>query len=121
MSDETPTSGRVIGTDDDDAPERVGLPGLPAGTAWYEGPLRVRPVSLNMHGYVLCAQTLPPPVPSRTESRLSVLRGSGAPVLEPAAQEFADATANPPYLFDLSIEDGRKTGAAMCSRCMAGV
>ena len=22
------------------------------------------------------------------------------PVLEPAAQEFADATANPPYLFD---------------------
>jgi acetyl esterase len=31
------------------------------------------------------------------------------PVLEPAAQEFADATANPPYLFDLSIEDGRKT------------
>jgi acetyl esterase len=30
-------------------------------------------------------------------------------VLEPAAQEFADATANPPYLFDLPIEDGRRT------------
>jgi acetyl esterase/lipase len=29
-------------------------------------------------------------------------------VLEPAAQEFADATANPPYLFDLPIEDGRR-------------
>jgi acetyl esterase len=31
------------------------------------------------------------------------------PVLEPAAQEFADATANPPFLFDLSIEEGRRT------------
>jgi acetyl esterase len=31
------------------------------------------------------------------------------PVLEGAAQAFADATANPPYLFDLSISDGRKT------------
>jgi acetyl esterase len=30
------------------------------------------------------------------------------PVLEPAAQEFADATANPPYLFDLGPADGRK-------------
>jgi acetyl esterase len=30
------------------------------------------------------------------------------PVLEPAAQEFADSTANPPYLFDLSIAEGRK-------------
>jgi acetyl esterase len=30
------------------------------------------------------------------------------PVLETAAQEFADSTAKPPYLFDLSIEDGRK-------------
>jgi acetyl esterase/lipase len=29
-------------------------------------------------------------------------------VLEPAAQEFADATANPPYLFDLGPEKGRK-------------
>jgi acetyl esterase/lipase len=30
-------------------------------------------------------------------------------VLEPAAQEFADATANPPYLFDLGPIDGRTT------------
>jgi acetyl esterase len=30
------------------------------------------------------------------------------PVLEPAAQEFADATANPPYLFDLGPEKGRE-------------
>ncbi|GAA1771354.1 alpha/beta hydrolase [Nocardioides hankookensis] len=31
------------------------------------------------------------------------------PVLEPAAQEFVEATADPPYLFDLSVEEGRKT------------
>ncbi|MFD7834734.1 alpha/beta hydrolase [Streptomyces sp. NPDC059761] len=30
------------------------------------------------------------------------------PVLEPAAAEFAAATANPPYLFDLSPVEGRK-------------
>ncbi|MFG2848592.1 alpha/beta hydrolase [Kitasatospora sp. NPDC048296] len=30
------------------------------------------------------------------------------PVLEPAAQEFAGATANPPYLFDLGPVEGRK-------------
>ncbi|GHA07870.1 esterase [Streptomyces tauricus] len=30
------------------------------------------------------------------------------PVLEPAAQAFAEATANPPYLFDLAPADGRK-------------
>jgi acetyl esterase len=30
-------------------------------------------------------------------------------VLEPAAQEFADATAAPPYLFDLGPVEGRKT------------
>ncbi|RKR92219.1 acetyl esterase/lipase [Micromonospora pisi] len=30
------------------------------------------------------------------------------PVLEPAAQAFADATANPPYLFDLGPINGRK-------------
>lgn len=30
------------------------------------------------------------------------------PVLEPAAQAFADATANPPYLFDLGPVEGRK-------------
>ncbi|MFD9699769.1 alpha/beta hydrolase [Lentzea sp. NPDC059081] len=31
------------------------------------------------------------------------------PVLEPAAAEFAAATAQPPYLFDLGPEQGRKT------------
>src|SRR5215207_3844537 len=30
-------------------------------------------------------------------------------VLETPAQEFADATANPPYLFDLGPEEGRRT------------
>jgi len=30
------------------------------------------------------------------------------PVLEPAAEEFADATANPPYLFDLGPDKGRE-------------
>ncbi|MFZ2177264.1 MAG: alpha/beta hydrolase [Rhodococcus sp. (in: high G+C Gram-positive bacteria)] len=29
------------------------------------------------------------------------------PVLEPAAQEFADATAAPPFLYDLPVEEGR--------------
>ena len=29
-------------------------------------------------------------------------------VLEPAAQEFADATADPPFLFDLGPEKGRE-------------
>jgi acetyl esterase len=29
-------------------------------------------------------------------------------VLEPAAQAFAEATANPPYLFELPVEEGRK-------------
>ncbi|MFH8618726.1 alpha/beta hydrolase [Streptomyces sp. NPDC017979] len=32
-----------------------------------------------------------------------------SPVLEPAAAEFAAATANPPYLFDLGPVEGRKT------------
>ncbi|MBV1936274.1 alpha/beta hydrolase [Streptomyces sp. BV286] len=31
------------------------------------------------------------------------------PVLEPAAAAFAEATANPPYLFDLPLAEGRKT------------
>ncbi|MEV5518742.1 esterase, partial [Streptomyces flaveolus] len=30
------------------------------------------------------------------------------PVLEPAAAAFAEATANPPYLFDLPPAEGRK-------------
>jgi acetyl esterase/lipase len=33
----------------------------------------------------------------------------GVPVLEQAAAEFAAATANPPYLFDLGPVEGRKT------------
>ncbi|MFI6868323.1 alpha/beta hydrolase [Nocardia sp. NPDC050406] len=31
------------------------------------------------------------------------------PVLEPAAQDFVEATANPPYLYDLGPVEGRKT------------
>lgn len=31
------------------------------------------------------------------------------PVLEPAAQEFADATAKPPFLYDLGPVEGRRT------------
>jgi acetyl esterase len=31
------------------------------------------------------------------------------PVLESAAQAFVEATANPPYLFDLPVDEGRKT------------
>ncbi|RFU37997.1 alpha/beta hydrolase [Actinomadura logoneensis] len=30
------------------------------------------------------------------------------PVLEPAAQQFVEATANPPFLYDLGPEEGRK-------------
>ncbi|MFD6415173.1 alpha/beta hydrolase [Streptomyces sp. NPDC060194] len=30
------------------------------------------------------------------------------PVLEPAAQAFADATAEPPYLYEIPVPDGRK-------------
>ncbi|MDF3141643.1 MULTISPECIES: alpha/beta hydrolase [unclassified Streptomyces] len=33
---------------------------------------------------------------------------SNRPVLEPAAQAFVEATANPPYLFDLGPAEGRK-------------
>jgi hypothetical protein len=38
-----------------------------------------------------------------------MLAGMNRPVLEPAAQAFADATAKPPYLFDLAPAEGRKT------------
>ncbi len=31
------------------------------------------------------------------------------PVLEPAAEQFARDTANPPYLYEMTVEDGRKT------------
>ncbi|MFI6249684.1 alpha/beta hydrolase [Streptomyces sp. NPDC051016] len=37
------------------------------------------------------------------------------PVLEPAAQAFVEATANPPYLFDLAPADGRKAVDAVQS------
>ncbi|MFJ4340716.1 alpha/beta hydrolase [Streptomyces sp. NPDC088915] len=33
---------------------------------------------------------------------------TGKPVLEPAAQAFADATAQPPYLYQIPVADGRK-------------
>jgi acetyl esterase/lipase len=38
-----------------------------------------------------------------------VIEMTTKPVLEPAAQEFADATADPPYLFDLGPDKGRET------------
>jgi acetyl esterase len=31
------------------------------------------------------------------------------PVLEEATQSFVEATANPPFLFDLPIDEGRRT------------
>jgi hypothetical protein len=34
--------------------------------------------------------------------------GVETPVLEPAAQAFAEATANPPFLFELPVAEGRK-------------
>jgi acetyl esterase len=34
--------------------------------------------------------------------------GIEMPVLEPAAQAFVEATANPPFLFDLPVTEGRK-------------
>src|SRR3954452_7163403 len=40
-----------------------------------------------------------------TESQMTITTKVS---LEPAAQEFADATANPPYLFDLGPVEGRK-------------
>src|SRR3954470_18376294 len=39
---------------------------------------------------------------------MSAVTTTAPVVLEPAAQEFADATANPPYLADLGPVDGRK-------------
>ena len=41
------------------------------------------------------------------------------PVLEPAAQEFADATANPPYLFDLGPDKGREVADDVQSGAIA--
>jgi acetyl esterase/lipase len=39
---------------------------------------------------------------------MSDAQAPAQPVLEPAAAEFAAATANPPYLFDLAPAEGRK-------------
>ncbi|MFF2624894.1 alpha/beta hydrolase [Kitasatospora griseola] len=39
---------------------------------------------------------------------MSDSQSTAGPVLEPQAREFAEATANPPYLFDLGPEEGRK-------------
>ena len=33
---------------------------------------------------------------------------SSTVVLEPAAQAFADATANPPFVYELPVAEGRK-------------
>src|SRR3954462_8700191 len=41
--------------------------------------------------------------------RSSMTSSTTTVVLEPAAQEFAAATADPPYLFDLGPVEGRKT------------
>jgi hypothetical protein len=46
--------------------------------------------------------------PSETEETMSATQTTPV-VLEPAAQDFADATANPPYLFDLGPDKGRET------------
>jgi acetyl esterase len=43
------------------------------------------------------------------ESVMSNSNAPANPVLEPAAQAFADATATPPYLADLGPVEGRKT------------
>jgi acetyl esterase len=40
---------------------------------------------------------------------MSTSESTTRPVLEPAAAAFAEATANPPYLFDLGPVEGRKT------------
>jgi acetyl esterase len=48
-------------------------------------------------------------VVSMTTSQTPPSSAPAVPVLEEAAQAFADATAHPPYLFDLSISEGRKT------------
>ncbi|AZM48610.1 esterase [Streptomyces sp. WAC 06738] len=44
-----------------------------------------------------------------SENRKPAAYTPAAPVLEPAAAAFAEATANPPYLFDLGPAEGRKT------------
>jgi acetyl esterase/lipase len=48
-----------------------------------------------------------PTAPESEENDMSDTTGT-RPVLEPAAQAFVEATANPPYLFDLGPAEGRK-------------
>jgi acetyl esterase len=55
------------------------------------------------------ATVTPPYANHQTESRYRMsTRAIGGPVLEPAAQAFAEATANPPFLFELPPSEGRK-------------
>ncbi|MDX3066412.1 MULTISPECIES: alpha/beta hydrolase [Streptomyces] len=53
--------------------------------------------------------TTPVDLPSPEESVVSEQTTPRPVVLEPAAAAFAEATANPPYLFDLGPVEGRKT------------
>ncbi|MEV6180972.1 esterase, partial [Streptomyces sp. NPDC052016] len=46
---------------------------------------------------------------TRTQEVAMTDTTAARPVLEPAAQSFAEATANPPYLFDLGPTEGRRT------------
>jgi hypothetical protein len=41
--------------------------------------------------------------------RMNTADTPAAPVLEEAAQAFAGATATPPFLFDLPVDEGRRT------------
>ncbi|MFI5677393.1 esterase, partial [Streptomyces cellulosae] len=50
-----------------------------------------------------------PPAGGHRGTRSEEIAMTGTrPVLEPAAQAFVEATANPPYLFELSPAEGRK-------------
>jgi acetyl esterase len=60
-------------------------------------------------------EILPPTQPpSEAEETMSATEIASV-VLEPAAQDFADAAANPPYLFDLGPDKGRETVDAVQS------
>jgi acetyl esterase len=55
---------------------------------------------------------MPPREADRTKGRSSDMTNRATlteVVLEPAAQEFAEATANPPYVFDIGPAKGRET------------
>jgi acetyl esterase/lipase len=49
------------------------------------------------------------PARGTRSEEITMTDSAARPVLEPAAQAFAEATANPPYLFDLGPAEGRKT------------